>query len=551
VASFAETTRVFRAVIGRSTLRRVLLAYFFFNASEWATWVGMLVFAYQRGGTTAAGAVALIQLIPAMFVAPLGSVMGDELPRARALGLGYLAQAVAMAATAVALFAELPVWVVYPLAAVCASAITLTRPVHHAILPELAETPQELTASNSASGTLEGLSLFVGPVVSGALLVRSGAWAVFAVSSFTQLLACALTIRLSPHRAAEGGGSRVSVVADALAGVRALRREPGALLLVGMVGAQQIVVGMLDVLAVLLAIGVLKMSEAGPGMLTAAAGIGALIGAVATVVLIGRPRLAPALFLGIVLMGAPLAVVGIVPRVALALILLLVCGFGQAFFNVAGRTLLQRTVDDEVLSRVFGIQEGLMMAGLAIGALLAPILVAIFGSQGAFVVAGVFLPLAGAATWRRLRALDARAVLPGAELPLLRTIALFQPLDQPVLERLSRNLIPVEAKDGTVVIKEGDAGDLFYIVVDGKAGVTVEARPVADLGPGDYFGEIALLRDVPRTATVSAVGDLHLLALERNEFLAAVTGSRLVAETADREASRRLTEHPRPESPEV
>lgn len=547
VAGIAETARVFQAIMGRSALRRVLLAYFFFNASEWATWVAMLVFAYQRGGTTAAGGVALIQLVPAMFVAPLGSVLGDELPRARALGLGYLAQAVTMAATAIALFADLPLWVVYPLAAASASAVTLSRPVHHAILPELAETPQELTASNSASGTLEGMSLFVGPVVSGALLVEHGAWAVFAVAAGAQLLASALTIRLPARRERAARGPRVSVVADALEGVRALRREPGALLLIGMVGAQQIVVGMLDVLAVLLALEVLKMSEAGPGMLTAAAGIGTLIGAVATVILIGRPRLAPALLLGVVLTGAPLAVVGIVPRVALALVLLLVCGVGQAFFNVAGRTLLQRTVDDDVLSRVFGLQEGLMMAGLAIGALLAPILVAVFGSQGAFVAAGVFLPLAGVATWGRLRALDARARAPGAELPLLRSIALFKPLDPQVLERLSWNLIPMDVGAGTVVITQGDPGDRFYVLVEGRAEVTANGVPVATLGPGDYFGEIALLRDVPRTATVTALDGLHLLALERDEFLSAVTGSRVAAEEADREAARRLDEHrPRP-----
>jgi MFS family permease len=544
VASFFETTRVFRAVMSRSGLRRVLLAYFFFNAAEWATWVAMLVYAYKRGGTTAAGAVALIQLVPAMLVAPLGSVMGDELPRDRALGLGYLAQAIAMGATAIALFADAPVWVVYPLAAASVSAVTLTRPVHHAILPELAETPQELTASNSASGTLEGLASFVGPVVSGVLLARSGAWAVFAVSAGTQVLACLLTIRLPDRRVVKEGGWRMSVLADALEGIRALRREPGALLLVGMVGAQQIVVGMLDVLAVLLALGVLKMSDAGPGMLTAAAGIGALIGAVATVVLIGRPRLAPALFLGILMTGVPLAVVGIVPGVALALILLLLCGVGQAFFNVAGRTLLQRTVDDEVLSRVFGLQEGLMMAGLAIGAVLAPMLVAIFGSKGAFVVAGILLPIAGAAAWGRLRSLDARAVVPGAELSLLRSIALFQPLNQPVLERLSWNLIPLVVKTGTVVINEGDPGDRFFILMEGQAEVTVGGRPVATLGAGDYFGEIALLRDVPRTATVTAGSDLHLLALERVEFLAAVTGSTVVTEAADREASRRLREHP-------
>ena len=538
-----ETTRVLRAAVRQPALRRVLLAFFLFNAAEWATWIAMLVFAYEHGGTTAAGAVALIQLIPAMFVAPLGSIMGDELPRDRALRLGYLAQGVAMGATAAALFMHAPLWIVYPLAAVSASSVTLTRPVHHAILPELAQRPQELTAANSASGTLEGLSLFVGPLVSGWLLRRWDAQAVFAVFAVAQSLACVLTIGLPHHRVRERGGPRASALAGATAGLRALSREPGALLLVGMVGAQQIVVGMLDVLGVLLAIGVLSMGRSGPAELTAAAGVGGLIGAAATVVLIGRPRLAPALLLGILATGLPLAAIGLGPGVAVVLGLLFICGLGQAFFNVAGRTLLQRCVDDDVLSRVFGLQEGLMMAGLAAGSLLAPILVSVFGNRGAFVAAGVFLPVAGTATWSRLRSLDARALVPGPELSLLRSLPLFQPLAQPVLERLSWNLIPVDAGAGTVVIREGDAGDRFYVIAEGRARVTVSGATVATLGSGDYFGEIALMRDVPRTATVTAEGDLRLLALTRDEFLAALTGSPVAAEAADREASRRLREH--------
>jgi MFS family permease len=551
VASPAETAKVFRAVAHRPALRRVLAAYFFFNAAEWATWVAMLVFAFDHGGATAAGAVALIQLIPCMLVAPLASIVGDELPRDRALRLGYLAQGVAMGTTALALFMKAPVWMVYPLAAVSASTMTLTRPVHHAILPQLAETPQELTASNSMSGTLEGLSLFVGPVLSGVLLAAgdrgcrcgAGAWVVYAVFAGTQMLAFVLTIGLPRHPVVREDHGRASVLADAREGVHALRREPGALLLVVMVGAQHVVVGMLDILAVLLALGVLRMGVSGPGILTAAAGVGGLIGAVATVILIGRTRLAPALLLGILATGLPLAAIGLGPGIAVVLGLLLVYGVGQAFFSVAGRTLLQRTVDDDVLARVFGVQEGLMMAGLAIGSVLAPILVKVFGARGAFVAAGVFLPAAGVATWRRMRSLDARAVLPGAELSLLRSLDLFAPLDQPVLERLSWNLIRADVASGTVVITEGDPGDRFYIVMKGRAEVTVGGRTVAALGPGDYFGEIALLRDVPRTATVTAWEDLQLLALERDEFLAAVTGSRAAAEVAQREASRRLDEH--------
>ncbi len=545
MASFAETSQVFHAVIRNRALRRVLVSFFFFNAAEWATWVAMLVYAFDRGGATAAGLVAIIQLIPATIVAPLGSIMGDRMPRDRALGSGYLAQSIAMGGTSLALMVGAPVGVIYALAAASASAVTLTRPVHNAILPELAETPEELTASNSASGTLEGLSVFAGPLAAGILMSESGTGAVFAVFALTQALAGILTIHLPRHRIPEEDEPKAALMADAVEGLRALRREPGAALLSGMVGAQQVVWGMLDVLAVVLALEVFGLGAAGPGVVTSAAGIGGLIGAAATVVLVGRRRLAPAVVVGIAITGIPLALVGAAPGVVLALLLLVVSGGGQAFFTVASRTLLQRTVDDEVLARVFGLQEAMMMAGLAIGAALAPILVAAFGGRGAFVVAGAVLPLVGLATWGRLRKLDARAKVPGAEMALLRSIGLFQPLEQPVIERLSWNLEPAEAGAGSVVIHEGERGDRFYILVEGRAHVSVGGQPVAELGPGSYFGEIALLRNVPRTATVTAIDDLRLLTLEREEFLAAVTGSRPSTEAADREVDRRLQEHPR------
>ena len=115
--------------------------------------------------------------------------------------------------------------------------------------------------------------------------------------------------------------------------------------------------------------------------------------------------------------------------------------------------------------------------------------------------------------------------MPGAELQILARIPIFEPLAQPALERLSWNLQPAMLARAPNVITEGERGDLFYVIQEGTASVISGGAPVATLGPGDYFGEIALLRNVPRTATVRAETDLELLTLEQEEFLAAVTGS--------------------------
>jgi len=244
----------------------------------------------------------------------------------------------------------------------------------------------------------------------------------------------------------------------------------------------------------------------------------------------------------------PLMFVALAHVPVVASLLLAASGAGAAYFAVAGRTLLQRTVKDEVLARVFGLQEAMLMAGLAVGAALAPLLVRVFHPRGAFVVAGALLPAVGLLSWPRLRRVDAFATVPGPQLALLRSIPMFSLLPPPVLERLSWQLIPVDVPAGTVIMREGDAGDRFYIIADGRVAITSQGRMLADRGRGGYVGEIALLRDVPRTATVTAISDTRLLALEREDFLAAITGSRPAAAAAHAEIDRRLAEN-RPNHP--
>ena len=545
-----DAAQVFRAVLSNRSLRRELLAFLIFNGCEWAAWVAILVFAYERGGVSATGSVAVIMLVPAIFVAPLGSVVGDKMPREKALALGYLIQAATMALTAVVLRVDAPIAVIYGTAALGNCAITLTRPVHYALLPELAETPPELTASNSASGMLEGLAVFVGPLPAGILLTRGGAEAVFAVVSVALLFAFLITFRL--HRAATGAqemAPREPLLSGALEGFRELRRAHAALLLTLLVGACFIVTGMLDVLTVVLALDILNMSAAGPSLMTSSLGVGALIGASATALLVGRRRMVPALMVGVFVTGLPLTLVALARTPPVASLLLVASGAGAAYFAVAGRTLLQRSVKDEVLARVFGLQEAMLMAGLAVGAALSPLLVNVFHPRGAFIVAGALLPLAGLLAWPRLRHVDSEAMVPGPQLALLRSIPMFQLLPPPVLERLSWELIPVDAPAGTQIMREGDAGDRFYVIAEGTVAITSDGRLLAERGPGAYVGEIALLRDVPRTATVTAATDTRLLALEREDFLAAITGSRPSAAAAQAEVDRRLAEN-RDGSPE-
>jgi MFS family permease len=530
------------AVLQSRSLRRVLLAFFVFNAAETATWIAILVWAYDTGGAAAAGFIAVVQLVPATIVAPFASVIGDRMRRDRALALGYAVQAVAMLATGAALALGAPEAAVYVLATCAATSIVLTRPVHNAIIPEIAETPEQLTAGNAASSTVEGASVFVGPLAATVLLGVFGPGSVFLVMGTLSIGSALLTRSLALQRTFTHEPSDEGSVAATFAGLRLLFNDSAALLLTIVVGAQFVVIGMMDILSVVLGIDILGLGPGSPGVFISAEGVGALLGAAGTIVLVGRRRLSPAIATGMLMTGLSLMAIALVSVPAVACLLFAVSGAGKAFVDVAGRTLLQRAVPAAVLSRIFGVQESLLMGGLALGSAVAPVLVHVFGPRGAFVAAGLLLPALGLLAWARIRRLDATALQPGPGFDLLQAVPMFGLLPQPTLEQLSRDLVPVDFDADAEIVRQGDEGDLFYLVAQGSVDIVKDGQVITSTGEGGYFGEIALLRDVPRTATVTARGPVRVFTLEREPFLEAVTGSSSAHEVAHEEAQRRITD---------
>jgi len=306
--------------------------------------------------------------------------------------------------------------------------------------------------------------------------------------------------------------------------------------------------GALDVLLVVVGLELLDIGQGGVGWLNAAFGAGGLLGAAITVGLVGRPRLAPAFAAGLLLWAAGILLAGLAPGVALVGGMVALVGAGRSVVDVAGRTLLQRVIPRAVLSRVLGVLEGVSMGGLAAGSILAPAMIAVFGIRGALVAAGGALALLTALAWPRLAQADRAARVPGPELAVLRGVPLFAPLPAPVVERLAAALVPLAVPAGAAIVRQGDPGDRFYVIAGGRVRVTVDGRDHGERGVGDAFGEIALLRDVPRTATVAAATDVELLALEREDFLAAVTGHAPSRAAADAVIEARLAY--RPDEPE-
>lgn len=520
-------------ILRNRDLRRLFAAFLAFNAAEYATWVGVLLYAYETTGPGSVGLVAVVMLVPAALVAPAAASLGDRYPRERVLTAGYLGYGVGLAMTAAVMVAGLPALVVYPVAALGGAALVVARPTQSALLPGLCQTPDELTSANGAAGIVEGTGIILGPLVAAAILTQAGPAAVVAVFALIVLGGAALASRLRAHPApdllplVEPDAPSSGAPADGMIpGMRVVLTDPDARLVVGLMSARMLMIGAADVLFVLMAIELLGMGEPGVGLLNAALGAGMIAGGATAFVLVGRGRLASVAAAGACLWGLTLGLSGWLASPLAAGVLIIAGGAGLAIVDVAGRTILQRSVRDGVLAGVFGIQEGLAMAALAVGSLLVPALTAVLGLTGAILVTAALLPLMVGLAWSHLVALDARTPVPAQALGLLRRVALFEPLPAPNLEAIARRVTWLSVDPGTVLIREGDVGDQFYVLASGAVAVHRQGRHLRDLTqPGDGFGEIALLRNVPRTATVTASVDSVLVALDRRAFLAAVTGN--------------------------
>ena len=524
VAELGTSARVCREALRIPDLRRVELAFFGFNMAEWAIYIAIAVYAYGQSGARGVGLVSAIQLIPAAVFAPFASVLGDRYRREVMLLVAYGVQVATIGATAVALLLDAPAPAVYALAAVAATGITLVRPVHTALLPALTRSPDELTAAFVADSTVESAAVVLGPALAGGIMTVSGPGTVYAAMAgllvVSWILVGRIGIRTTPaSRPADGE----RLLQEALAGFELLRRDRRVGLVVGVLGAGLFVLGILDVVIVVLAFELFDSGESGTGFLGAAMGIGALIGSAATIALIARQRLYGPLRGGMLLYGAPIALIAAAPAPGLAFPALAAAGAGFSLSDVTGRLMLQRLVPDQKLARAFGVLEGAYMAAEGIGAVVGAALVAGLGLQGTLIVTGLLLPAVALVARRRLTEADVGLHVSPEHVHLLHSLPLFAALGPREVELLAEHLSPVEAAAGDVVVSEGDVGELFYVIETGDADVSQGGRTLRSLSAGDSFGEIALLRSVPRTATVTARTPMTLLALGRAPFLEAVT----------------------------
>jgi predicted MFS family arabinose efflux permease len=526
-AALAETWRSLRAVFADASLRRIQLALAASLVGDWAYSTAVTVWAYREGGAQLVGAWAGVRLALIAVGTPLGSAVVDRLSRKVVLVVSTLVRAVLVAAAVVALVVDAPTWVVLVLATLAPLVGCVFRPAQLAWLPSLTSNPAQLTAANGASSTIDSLAFLIGPAIGGLVVATTSVEAMFVVTALMFLVSALLVTRIRAEVADLGHAapeSQVGIWQGMASGFATIGRDGNLLMIMVLICVQMVVSGAMVVLGVVFAVDILGIGPAGVGLIDATLGAGAVLGGFVAIARSVRNRIASDLVTGTLLWAVPLLLVIAYPSPATVFAMVAIMGFGLPLVDVNYATLTMRLTPDRQLGRVFGAFEGTCIGTMALGSALTPFLLDQLGMRGTLGLLAVLVAVPAACYVPRARRLDSTLHAPvGTD--LLLAIPMFAPLAPASIEVLARRLVPVTAASGTVVVREGDPADRFFVIVSGRVEVTQAGSHLRHEGPGEYFGEIGLLRDVPRTATVTAVDDTELVSLSCDQFLGAVRGT--------------------------
>jgi MFS family permease len=517
---------------------------------DWAYATAVTVWAYGVGGVTAVGVWTGIRLGLMAVTAPLGATLADRMARKKVMILADVIRAVLVAAAALCLVIDSPAAPIFVLATLTSLMGTPFRCAQRALMPSLARTPEELTASNGASSTIESLSFFVGPAIGALLIATTNVETVFAFNVLTFLWSTAAVLGIRVPERPESARADDSEDADepdaesflseVTGGFRSIAANRDLMVVAWLICAQTIVAGASAVFLVVMAVDILGTGAHGVGYLDSVLGVGAILGGLFAIARATRNRLAQDLTVGVVLWALPLLLVTMWPSPASVFAAVVLLGLANPLVDVNFDTIVQRVTPDEVLGRVFGSLEACLIGSMALGAFLMPVFINLWGLRTSLAIVGIGVTVLALPLLPRMRRLDARLTTPPG-LDLLRAISIFRPLSAATVEGLARELIRVPVAAGEVVVREGEESDRFFIIESGLVEVTQAGVVLRQEGPGEFFGEIGLLRDIPRTATVTAVEDTVLQGLGREDFLAAVNGERESYLAADDIVTRRLT----------
>jgi hypothetical protein len=532
----------------RPPIRRILSAWAACFAGEAIAAVAFGVLAYRAAGATGVAFLVAVQLLPTAALAPILVAIAERMRRERLAFAVDAARAAVAGLAAVLSEVGAPRETLFALAAVLTVGTAVSNPPRRGLLPLLVEEPAELTAAGIVIGVVQAAAQTIGPLLAAVLFSVSSSTAVLAAAALCFAGAALAEARL-PNTTDVTARPVAAVGPRALeAAMRALRRGFHAVrsdlelrLVAELFAAKNLGRGALNVLIVVLPLTVLGVGSAGVGWLTAVLGAGGIVGGLAATALVGRRRLVPAMAAGLALWGLPLLALGGLPYLAAAVVGLAVLGAGNTVTDVAGYTLIGRSARDDLLGAVYSVHEAVRALAIVAGSAATAAIVELSGPKEALIAAGAVL-VAAAAFGELFRDREHSRQPRPEHMALIRASPLFGWLPPIAVARLASRVEPLELGAGATLLSEGDLGDRAYLLEEGELVAERGGREIGRVRPGGVVGEIALLHNAPRMATVRAVTDCLLLTIERDEFLAAATGNTGARDEAARLVATRLAE---------
>ena len=524
----------YRRVLRNPALSRLLIGEFVSSIGDWLYLVALLVVVYTEAqDPVVLGIIGAARVLPYVFLSVPAGIVADRFDRRLVLLTTDIIRGLIMVVMAAVVALHMGTIYVVALAILATCFSAFFSPAIGAFLPTLVRDESELGPANSLWSSLDNLAFFVGPAFAAVLLAVGSQEVAFLLNALTFAFVAVVLWRL-PSAAkvkAAAGSDADQETPPAKIGLRdALRPVMRPLLgitTINIVGG--FVFGGLGMLTVILAVGRFDVGEAGTGLFNSAIGIGGIIGAFVSGVLVLRRRLGPPMLAGAVLIGASIAALGLVPPglFALALVAMAIASAGSLLIDIVSTTLFQRIVPDAIRGRTLGMMETAYVFAYAAGSLVVPI-VAANDPLPALTASGVAMIVGGALAVLLLGRYAVQAPAIDDERRRIADVQLFNGLPPGALETAMRAATVVPMHAGELVIRQGDQADRFYVIAEGEVDVTQtraeggDAELLRRMGPGEFFGEIGLLSGVPRTANVTAASDGRLVALDAATFLGLV-----------------------------
>ena len=527
-----------RSALARPALRRLAVVFACFRIAEVGEWVAVTALAHHYGGVTEASIVMVAQLAPAVVAATSVGTLADRWGIRRVMVAGLLSQAAGMFGIGALVALDADPLLIYAVAVLTSVAMITTRPTVLSMLPLVVDDARELTAGNAVIGWIDGLGLLIGPAITAVALAADAYTAAFAVfGAMTALGAIIALVGLSGEVTALAVGSTASW-GDSRSAMASVLRDPGPRSAIVVLAAQMFIVGALDLFIVVIAVDLLDEPSAVAGWLGMSFGVGAVAGGVASAMTVGRRVVWPFAAASALTLVATVGLLGWSTGVGAALAGFLVAGVAAATLLITTRTILQRISSLRVLAHTFAMVESVEMAMLLIGAAIIPLVIAATSVTWAPACVAAVAALMLVSSLPALGRAEERVGMPVERIDLLSRVPVFAVLPADALAGLARAAVPVHAAGGSTVFLQGDTGDAYFAIASGTVAVVQDGVTVRHIEPGHGFGEYALLRNTPRSATIRAETDADFLAVGREDFLLAVLGNPSALAVAERLAAR-------------